>query len=542
MLQVYDRVLGSGSMQTLILLTVIMVLAYLTYGALDAVRDRLALRVSLRLERLLAEPLVRGGWRNFNDPLTDGSSLIDELDRYRKFIGGPGLIIITDLPFTPLFIIAITGLHPWLGLFSLCAAVLMILLGLITQFATSRRLIAQTIHSQNPDRTVTAVSRAAESTRAFGLTAYFTQLWRHQRHEAIIRSASADDLMGAFRSMTKAIRYCVQSLILGIGALLVLQNEISPGVMIAASIIMGRALAPIDLAIGSWRQFLAARSARSILDRAFDFFEKQNERQSYKIQKIWGHLALDNVSLIPQDSQSSLFTSLSLEIPANASVGIIGVSGSGKSSLLKLFANVIEPSSGAVRIDGFDAAILKEGSLGKIVGYLGHELDLHEGTIEQNISRFTSGSEERVYSVARQIGIHERILELPDGYQSRIGAGTSSLSHSELRRITLARAIFDTPKLIFLDEPECGLDEPGLARLQNVLSDLNSSDCTLLVATNRVYLIDDFDYLLFIMPNGRIMYGPTQNVLTQLQEEPEVLEESDEADQMLLADENQGLT
>lgn len=517
MLQVYDRVLTSGSFETLAALTVLMLFAYAALGAVDYARAKLALRVGLRIEKILGPKLVAGAW-TASSPQSHmrGAELLRDLDAYRNFIGGPGLITATDLPFTPLFIAVIFLLHPWLGVFATAAIILLTALALVSQFATrSRQAEAREATTKNA-RTVLNVSADAESVRALGMAAPLSLQWRDERDDAVSRGAEAAETNNAFKSASKSLRFAVQSSILGLGAYLVLVGELSPGGMIAASIILGRALGPIDMALNIWPQLNAAKAARAAIDDALKSAQDSPPTSAFSLPPLTGAVSVENLTYRPTETSDPILANLNFSVAPGSSVGVIGPSGAGKSTFLRLLAGTLDPTVGVIRVDSADTRRLGAAGLSSQIGYLAQDTTLLTGTVRQNISRFRDGQDDDVLEATQRARVHDLILRLPEGYDTLVGEGGFQLSGGQRQRIGLARAIMGRPKLIILDEPNANLDEVGEAALLDVLQSAASDGATVFMSTHRMPLLESFDALLALQGDRVAIFGPRVGVLKHL--------------------------
>lgn len=516
MLQIYDRVLTSASLSTLAALTGLVVAAYLALSLIDAARNQVVAKAGLRLERLLSERLVRGSW-TAGGPFSRGADLLRDVEAYRAFAGGPGMVALMDLPFTPLFVAVIFLLHPWLGVFSIVAILLLTSIALAAQLLTRQRLDEARAASLANSRRVLNIAAAGESVRVMGMTSPLADRWRDERDDLITKQAVANDIASGFKAASKAVRFMVQSLILGLGALLVLNHEMSPGGMIAASIILGRALSPIEQALGAWSQYNAARAARGSINAALKEFGAPASAERMSLPRIVGEVTLERVGYHPAGSEKPIIADISFKVPAGKSVGIIGPSGVGKSTLARLIVGALEPTSGVVRFDGADIRQIDPTELGRDVGYLSQDVALLNGSIRDNISRFQPERDAEVIEAARRAGVHEMILRLPQGYDTLVGERGWALSAGQRQRVGLARAIFGDPRVVVLDEPNSNLDEIGERALREALQLLAESGATVFVVTHRRALLEAFDALLALSPDRSAAFGPRDKVLEHLQ-------------------------
>ena len=508
MLQVYDRVLASGSIETLVALTVIVVAAYGALGVIDYARTALVARAGLRLDDLLGERLMRDALSSRREG--EEGSLAD-LDRVRGFVGGPGALAVFDLPFAPFFALVITLIHPWLGLLSVVAMLSLLALAALSRLA--RRIAARGAPTGGGVRYAQKIAPAAEAYRALGAQAPLTARWRALRDADLLQSRRAGDVEAGFRGAAKSVRFTVQSLCLGLGALLVIQNEMTAGGMIAASIILGRALAPIELAFSAWAQLDAVRASWRALN---DALARTAPGETDASTLDHGAVAFERLSYAPLGAKEPLLPELNLAVPAGALVGVVGPSGVGKSTLARLLVGALEPSRGVLRFDGFDRRSFDPDRLGARLGYLGHEPVFAPGTVAENIARLQQGREEEAVAAAEAAGAHRAIQQLPQGYATRIGEGGAPLSAGQVRRVALARAFFGAPQVLILDEPACGLDEEGEQALTNAVEARRAAGATVLWFSQRLRHLESADFLLALTPRRQALFGPPDAVLSRL--------------------------
>ncbi len=517
MLQIYDRVLTSQSIQTLLVLTVLVIVAYAVLGLVDGARVQIVSRAGLRIERLLGERLVSGDWSEpSRSSLARGSDLLRDLDTYRGYIGGQGIIAFMDLPFSPLFVVVIFLLHPWLGVFAAISIVLLTAIALLAQLATRNRLAEARKSSVANSHRVLNVSTAADSVRVMGMGAMLARLWRDERDELVSKQALANDIAGGFKAATKATRFLVQSLILGLGAWLVLRNELSPGGMIAASILLGRGLGPIEQALAAWSQYNAAQSARTSIDVALAEFSEKTVEHRTDLPQITGDIKVEKLLYYAPSMDKPVISQLSFHVAAGISVGILGPSGVGKSTLARLLVGALEPSSGHIRYDGADIRQYDPNRLGQDVGYMSQDVALLEGSVKENIARFQPNRDNDVIEAAQRARVHSMILQLPQGYDTQVGERGTNLSAGQRQRIGLARALFGNPKVIVLDEPNANLDEHGDKALQDTIEEVSALGTTLFVVTHSKGLANVVDALLVMMPDGTTIYGAKNAILNHL--------------------------
>lgn len=517
MLQVYDRVIGSGSESTLVMLTLILILLLATMGSLEWVRSRIMVRLSTRLDTLLGgrlydasfkQALHSGGMNASAQPLNDMTGL-------RQFLTGNGLFAFFDAPWLPVYLAVMFMFHPWFGWFAVICAV-----ALIGLAWANERLTNQPLKDANKENiAATAFTnknlRNAEVVESMGMLPQLRRRWQEKNNSVLELQGVASDRAGSITAISKTFRMLVQSLILGLGAYLALEQEISPGLMIAGSILLGRALAPIDLMIGSWKGFSAARGQYERLNELLAKIAAEPERMSLPAPQ--GEVTAEALMITPPGAQQPVIRGINFRVLPGESVGIIGPSGAGKSSLARALLGIWPASHGKVRLDGADVFTWKRDELGPHIGYLPQDIELFEGSISENIARFGEVDPVAVVEAARLAGVHELILRLPQGYDTVIGASGGTLSGGQRQRIGLARAVYGKPKLVVLDEPNSNLDDQGERALALALQQLKAAGTTLFVITHRTSVLGAVDKLMVLRDGALAMYGPRDQVLAELQ-------------------------
>jgi ATP-binding cassette subfamily C protein EexD len=517
MLQVYDRAVGSASVPTLVMLTLIMLLLMSTMGALEWVRSRIMVRISTRLEVLLGQRLYdasfrqalqSGGMRASAQPLSDLSGL-------RQFLTGNGLFAFFDTPWIPIYLAVMFMLHPWYGWVGVISAVLLAALALVNEKVTHKALQDANREHLSATGFTNKSLRNAEVVESMGMLPHLRRRWLDKVDRVLQLQGQASERAGLISALSKSFRQIVQSLILGVGAYLAINHEISPGLMIAGSILLGRALAPIDQLIGSWKGFVGARSQYARLHELLEKIAAQPERMSLPAPD--GAISVEGLSVVPPGGTAPVIKNLTLQVASGESVGIIGPSGAGKSSLVRALLGIWPAAAGAVRLDGAEITQWRREELGRYVGYLPQDIELFEGTISENIARFEDVDAEAVVQAARMAGVHELILHLPQGYDTVIGASGGGLSGGQRQRIGLARAVYRSPRLVVLDEPNSNLDEAGEQMLAQALHKLKQSGATVFVVTHRPSIVAHLDKLLALNEGQLALYGPRDKVLAKLQ-------------------------
>lgn len=515
MLQVYDRVLNSRNEMTLLMLTILVVALFLVMAAIEFVRSRVLVRVGAAMEAKLNDrvfdaafeaTLRRGG--NARQALTD-------LTQLRQFMTGNGPFVLFDAPWFPIYLAVIFLMHPLIGWFSVGAALILVALTAVTEMATQKPLAEANKYANEATNFAHNNLANAEVVEALGMLPALRDRWKKKHVQHLVLQAVASDRAGLISSVTKFVRVTSQSLILGLGAWLAIKNELSPGGMIVGSILMGRALAPIDQLIGNWKGFVQARLAYDRLGQLLAAFPARPPRMSLPAPK--GEVVVEGVVLTPPGGTVPVLRGVSFAIPTGAIVGVIGPSGSGKSTLARALVGVWTPQAGKVRLDGADVSSWDKAELGRYLGYLPQDIELFDGTIAENIARFGSIEAPLVVAAAQAAGVHEMILRFPQGYDTPIGPGGAVLSGGQRQRVGLARALYGDVRLIVLDEPNSNLDDVGEAALVQALLRLKAQGKTVVVITHRTSVLAAVDRLL-VMRDGVVQaYGPRDEVLAALQ-------------------------
>ncbi|CCE22658.1 type I secretion system permease/ATPase [Methylotuvimicrobium alcaliphilum] len=519
MLQVYDRVVSTGNKSTLVMLTLIVLGLYVTLAALEWVRSQILVRVSTRLETLLnqrlfqvafKQALLSGGQRATTQPL-------DDLTGLRQFLTGNGLFAFFDAPWMPFYLGLLFLFHPLYGWFSVVTAILLCLVALANEKVTSKTLSEANTTNIATRGMLQKNLRNAEVIESMGMLGNIRRRWMSGAVKMLDLQAVASSRAGILTSLSKFIRISSQSLILGLGAYLVIEREISPGLMIAGSILMGRALAPIDLMIGTWKGFINARDQYGRLNAILLQIPADSERMQLPDPK--GNIQLENAVVVPPGSKTPALKGINVTIDSGDIVGIIGPSGAGKSTMARAVLGIWPTANGAIRLDGAEVFQWDREHLGGFIGYLPQDIELFEGTISENIARFGEIDSQKVVEAAKMADVHELILQLPEGYDTVIGAGGGTLSGGQRQRIGLARAIYGNPVLVVLDEPNSNLDDQGESALEKALMQLKQKNTTVLIITHRKNVLDKADKLLILKDGVLAAYGPKNQVLAHLQQQ-----------------------
>ena len=515
MLQVYDRVLTSRSIDTLVHLTLIIGIALLTLAALEAVRTSLMVRMSAWLDRQLSGALltasVHGTLRHGQEANVQG---LRDLATFRGFLTGPGIFPVMDAPWTPIYLGVIYLLHPVLGWIALGGAVMLFFIAVINELATRDNLQASSsanIHALNQ---ANAAVRNADVIEAMGFLPNLVERWNKLNGKGLEYQVIASHRSGVLTAISRFLRLALQTAMLGGGAYLAVAGEMSPGAMIAASILVGRALSPVEQAITSWKSAIAARNAYK---RVREQLSRTPIRGlSMPMPTPEGKISVENMSFAFPGTRKPLLKNISFQINPGEMLGLIGPSGSGKTSLVRIMLGNLVPMSGHARIDALDVAHWEPEDRGKHIGYLPQDVELFGGSIRENIARMGEGEPESVVAAAQLAGVHEMISRMPQGYDTQIGEGGMTLSGGERQRVALARALYGEPRFVVLDEPNASLDSEGEQSLLGTLSVLKERRVTTVIIAHRPAVLQHVDKVMIIKDGAIQAFGPRDEVLSQL--------------------------
>ncbi len=517
MLQVYDRVLTTGSTDTLLFLTMIAVVALMVLGALDALRTSVLARVAAWIGRSAGDGLIERLVRTSLGPQPAGTLPLRDLTQTQSFISN-GLGTFFDTPWIPVFVGLVWLLHPWLGVLTLVSAVLLFLVAWLNDRLTRPAYEAAGTAQAQAQARVEAALRNSEAIQAMGMLAAISKLWRAHDKVASAEQVRGNQLGGVLLGLSKFLRFGAQVAVLGLGALLVLRGELTAGAMIAASILLGRALAPVEQSIGAWRSFANARMSYKRLDQLMRSVPVASDQMSLPTPS--GKIAAENVLLTSlKPDMPPILSNVSFELAAGDVLGVLGASAAGKSSLCRLLVGVWRPTKGHIRFDGADMFKWNKHELGQHIGYLPQDVELFDGTVGANIARMESGDAQAIIDAAKRAGVHEMILRLPDGYDTEIGPQGTVLSGGQRQRIALARAVYGSPKLVVLDEPNANLDQPGEVALIETIERLKKDGVTVVLVAHRLPAFAHVTKLL-LMESGRVAdYGDKNDVVGRLRQQ-----------------------
>jgi len=515
MLQIYDRVLASRSIATLVGITVLAGALLLVYAALEMIRSRVLVRAGLLFDVSIARPAFdavhRAGLRRSRAGQVQG---LRDVDTLREFLTGPGLISFCDAPWLPVFVAAAFLLHPWFGWIAVAGSVAIVGLTLLSELATQRHLRAASGANASALQSAQTSLRNGEVLHAMGMLPALRARWAQAHGDYLTLQARASDRAGLLVAATKFVRMALQIAILGAGAYLAIGREISPGAMIAASILIGRALQPIELAIANWRSFGAARASYTRIQALFEAAGTEPERLS--LPRPEGRLQASGLIVGAPGTQGFILRGVNFALSPGEVLAVIGPSAAGKSTLARALVGVWPATAGEVRLDGSALTDWHPQDLGQHVGYLPQDIELFAGTVAENIARFSTADDAAVIAAARAAGCHEMIQALPAGYNTQIGEGGTALSGGQRQRIGLARALYREPRLLVLDEPNSSLDAAGEEALVTAVRDLQARQTTTIIITHKLNLLSLADRVLILDGGSVQAFGPRDAVLSRL--------------------------
>jgi len=519
MLQLYDRVVPTGNRSTLLMLTLIVIVLFLTMGALEWVRSQILVRVSSRLETLLNERLFQvaykqslytGGQRASSQPLDDLTSL-------RQFMTGNGLFAFFDVPWMPVYIAVMFIFHPLYGWAAVGTSIILVIVAVIQEKSTGKLLGEANTLAMAGRGLVNKNLRNAEVIESMGMLRNIQTRWLEGAQQVLLLQATASSRAGLISGLSKVIRLSSQSLILGLGAYLVIENEITAGLMIGGSILLGRALAPIDLMIGTWKGFITARGQYHRLNELLIQIPADADKMTLPAPE--GSFQIEAAVVVPPGAKTPVLKGITLGIAKGDVVGVIGPSGAGKSTFARALLGIWPTASGKIRLDGADVFAWSRDELGPYIGYLPQDVELFEGTVSENIARFGDIDPDKVVNAAKMADVHDLILRLPEGYDTVIGATGGNLSGGQRQRIGLARALYGDPVIVVLDEPNSNLDEQGEFALGNAIQRLKHKRATVIVITHRNNVLANVDKLLILNDGLVTIYGPKADVMAHFQQQ-----------------------
>ncbi|MGB0659257.1 MAG: type I secretion system permease/ATPase [Mangrovicoccus sp.] len=516
MLQVYDRVLGSRSEATLVALALLVAFLYLMMGILDFVRGRVMARIGAKFQAGLDKRVFSAAIEDAATKDRGGAAAgVRDLETVQRFISSPVLSSLFDLPFTPVFLFGIFIFHPWLGILAISGGMVLVGLTFLNQRMTKGPVIASQQASAVADQMSERLKNDADMVQSLGMrSAAFTR-WQQIRQKSLGLAVMASDASGSFSAATKTFRLFLQSAMLGLGAYLVLQQELTPGAMIAGSILMGRALAPIEMAVGQWALVQGAMKSWDNLAKLLGTVPPQPKRT--QLPRPRALLDVQQATVIPPGQQQAALRLVSFKLLPGEAIGVIGPSGAGKSTLARALTGVWRAAGGKVRLDGATIDQYEPDMLGRYIGYLPQQVTLFDGTLAENISRLEPGAKDQdIVAAAQKAAAHDMITKLPDGYDTRVSSVGGRLSGGQIQRIGLARALYGDPVILVLDEPNSNLDNDGSQALNDAIRKMKAEGKSVLIMAHRPAAIQECEKLLVLDGGGVKAFGPRDEVLSKV--------------------------
>ena len=521
MLQIYDRVLTSGSESTLLMLTLIAIFLFIVMGGLEWVRAQIMIVAGTKLDHILGgrvfdslffQSLNSGGKQATAQPLSD-------LMQLRQFLTGPGLFAFFDAPWLPIYIAVMFLFHPMFGVAAVVSAFVLLGLAIWNEMSTREDFKEASQHSLEAGNHTQRNLRNAEVIEVMGMLPRMRERWQQKQDKVLALHSRASRRAGLISSASRTFRITIQTLVLGLGAFLAIRREISPGMVIAGSILLGRALAPLDLMINTWRGFVGAREAYARIDALLGTTPRREPPMPLPPPE--GELSLEKIVVTPPGAAAPVIKNVSLSIDAGTTLAVIGPSAAGKSTLARAILGVYKPVAGTIRLDGAELEQWDRVALGRHIGYLPQDVELLDGTVSENIARFGEIDSDQVVAAAQAAGVHEMILKLPEGYDTRLIGNV--ISAGQRQRLGLARALYGDPKLIVLDEPNSNLDQDGDAALMKTLEDLKRQGRTIIIVTHRPNVLSIADKILLLVEGQIAVYGDRDKVMAVLKEGPKAI-------------------
>ena len=516
MLQVYDRVLGSRSEATLVALAALVAFLYLMMGILDFVRGRVLSRIGARFQARMDKRVFAAAIERAATGERQASAAgVRDLEAIQRFLASPVLSAFFDIPFTPVFLLGIFIFHPWLGYLAIGGGVILVITTLANQAQTRDPVLRSSIANAEADRLAERLKAEADMVQALGMRGAAYARWNTLRNRALGLSLDAGDAQGGYTAGTKTFRLFLQSAMLGLGAFLVLREEMTPGGMIAASILMGRALAPIEMAVGQWAMVQGA--VRSWTNLAELLSQVPERARKLDLPRPAARLNLASVTVLPPGEHHAALRMVTFHLEPGEAIGVIGPSGSGKSSLARAITGAWPPAGGTIRLDGATLDQYEPDVLGRHIGYLPQKVQLFDGTIAENIARLDPGAkDDDIIRAAKQADAHEMILRQPNGYDTYLTMMGGHLSGGQIQRVGLARALYGDPVILVLDEPNSNLDNEGSKALNDAIRRMKAERKSVLIMAHRPAAIQECNKLLVLDGGVVRAFGPRDEILAKM--------------------------
>ena len=517
MLEVYDRVLTSRNSNTLFMLTLIIVGLFVIYAALDAIRSYAVIEMGKKIDAQLNQRTFTAAFeQNLKQRGGVAGQALNDLSTIRQFVTGQSLFAFFDAPWFPFYLIVIYMFSPWLGLFATVCTLLMLILAIVNERITHEPLgKANTVAVQSANLATNNL-RQAEVLESMGMLPAIRSRWFQLHTQFLEWQSVASQRAATMGAMTKFLRTLMQSLILGFAAYLVLQNSLSPGMMIAATILLGKALSPVESVINVWRQWRGVVSSYERLEKLLS--DNPPRTPGMSLERPQGFLEFERVYAAPPGVNLPVLKDVSFKIEPGDVLGVIGPSASGKSTLARVAVGIWPGVPNCARIDGADVYQWNKDELGPAIGYMPQDIEVFPGTVSENIARFSEHESTDVIAAAKSAGVHDMILHLPEGYDTKIGDGGVGLSGGQKQRLALARALYGNPSVVVLDEPNSNLDDAGEQALVSAIIGLRQRKATVILITHRSTVLQATTKLLLLREGSVVLFGPTGQVLEALQQ------------------------
>lgn len=515
MLQIYDRVMSSRSMETLYMISLIILVMFIVMGILQVIRSRIMVRVSVKLDRELHDRVFDAMFReSLVRPGSDSAQAMSDASTVRQFLTGPGLLAFFDAPWVPLYLAVMFAFHFWLGMYGVAALILLIILAVVSELVVRKPLGAANQSDVEARRFAADNVRNAEVMHAMGMSPAIRSRLAQYETRTLERQSVASDRAGTFTNLSRAFRLAVQAFAYGVGAILALQGSVTAGGIVAGAILIGQALRPVDQLIGAWRQIGGAHTAYRRLEALLETHPPQERSMSLPAPS--GYWSFEAVTAAPPGSHIPIIRNINLAIEPGEVLALVGPSGSGKTTLARAGLGVWPILGGAVRIDGSEVDQYNRDELGPSIGYLPQDIELFNGSVAENIARFSQPDPEAVVRAARFVGADEMIRQLPDGYDTMVGSAGSVLSAGQRQRVGLARAVYGQPRLVVLDEPNSNLDDDGERALVEAIASLRADDVATMIITHKRKVLGQVDKIALLRDGQLAAFGGRDEVLAQL--------------------------
>ncbi len=515
MLAVYDIVVPSRSGSTLLFITVLVIVLYIIMALLQIIRGKILIRINNKIDGMLNERVIDSMYRfALKHPTKASIQPFNDFQQIKNFLTSQAIFAFFDAPWIPIYLFVLFLFHVYYGALGLIIVISVLAITILNEKSTRKHLDKSNEALIKSNKFLNNTIFNIEVIEALGMRRRIYKKWFNIYKDFLINHRIANDKVTFWSNTTKSFRMLSQSMMLGLGGLLAINLQISSGMIVAGSIVLGRALAPLDILIGTWKVFSSARLSYKRLNSLLAEFGE--EKSKIKLPEPEGNVTLREVVVVAPDSQKPILKNINMHINAGETVAIVGPSGAGKSSLVRTILGVWEPINGKVEIDGADIRQWDREHLGNYIGYLPQDIELFEGTIAENIARFEKAKDEDIIEAAKISGAHEIIIKFPDGYNTYIGPGGMTLSGGQRQRVGLARALYKIPKIIILDEPNSNLDDAGERALFNALLELKRRKRTVIVISHKINILELADKIAVLRDGVLQMYGPKEKILPQL--------------------------